>query len=71
MKNRHVYRNEGHGAGKPRNWRKYVHAEMNGAYNVMRKAFEWFSFNEGLSLDYELYWLSPKLGVTPMKLSSR
>ena len=71
VKNRHVYRNEGTGAGKPRNWRKYVHAEMNGAYNVMRKAFEWFFFNEGLSLKYDLYWLSPKLGVTPMKLSSR
>jgi len=70
-KNRHVYQNEGHGEGKPRNWRKYVHAEINGAYNVVRKAFEWFFFNEGLSLDYDLYWLSPKLGVTPMQLSLR
>jgi len=33
-----------------------------------RKAFEWFFFNEGLSLDYVLYWLSPKLGVTPMQV---
>jgi len=33
-----------------------------------RKAFEWFSFKEELSLDYDLCWLSPKLGVTPMKL---
>ena len=36
-----------------------------------RKALEWFFFNEGLSLDYDLYWMSPKLGVTPMQLSLR
>jgi len=36
-----------------------------------RKAFEWFFVNAGLSLDYDLYWLSPKLGVTPMQLSLR
>ena len=30
---------------------------MNGAYNVMRKAFEWFFFNEGLSLEYDFMLL--------------
>jgi putative transposase len=66
-KNRHVYQNEGTRKGKPANWRKIIHAEINGAYNMMRKLFEWFSFNSKLSLDYDLYWLSPKCGVTPMK----
>jgi len=69
--NRHVYRNGGDGKGKPKSWRKVVHADMNGSYNILRKMFDWFAFNESLSLNYKLYWLSPKLGVTPMKLSLR
>ena len=67
-KDRHVYRNEGNGKGKPSNWRKYVHADINGAFNILRKIFAWFTFNESLDLDYNLYWLSPKLGITPMRL---
>ena len=66
-KDRHVYRNEGTGEGRPANWRKYVHADINGAFNILRKMFGWFTFNEHLTLDYDLYWLSPKLGVAPMK----
>ena len=66
-KARHVYRNEGIGEGRPENWRKYVHADINGAFNILRKMFGWFTFNENLTLDYDLYWLSPKLGVAPMK----
>ena len=62
-----MYRNEGTGEGKPANWRKDVHADINGAYNILRKMFGWLSFNDKLSLEYDLYWLSPKLGVTPMK----
>ena len=65
-KNRHVYRNEGTGEGKPANWRKDVHAEINGAYNILRKMFDWLSFNDKLSLEYDLCWLSPKTGLTPM-----
>ena len=67
-KDRHVYRNEGNGKGKPANWRKYIHADINGAFNILRKIFAWFTFNESLDLDYTLYWLSPKLGITPMRL---
>ena len=67
-KDRHVYRNEGCGEGKPKNWRKVMHADINGAFNILRKMFSWFSFNENLSLDYDLYWLSPKSGLTPMKI---
>jgi len=66
-KDRHVYQNEGVGEGRPENWRKYVHADINGAFNILRKMFGWFTFNENLTLDYDLYWLSPKLGVAPMK----
>jgi hypothetical protein len=45
-----------------------VHADLNGGYNMGRKLFPWFRFGEGVTFDYVLYWLSPKLGLTPMNL---
>lgn len=65
-KDRHAYRNEGDREGKPSNWRRVVHADINGAFNILRKVFGWFAFDETLTLDYTLHWLSPKLGLAPM-----
>ena len=70
-KDRHVHRNGGNREGKPSNWRRRIRADINGAFNILRKVFGWFSFDESLNLDYILYWLSPKLGVTPMILPLR
>ncbi len=43
-------------------WRK-IHADLNGAYNIVRKVFTGFGFDGRLSSRYDKYWLSPRQGV--------
>ncbi len=43
-------------------WRK-IHADLNGAYNIVRKVFTGFGFERRLSSRYDKYWLSPRQGV--------
>jgi len=43
-------------------WR-VVHADVNGAFNIIRKIFRSFKYHAGLTLKYDLYRLSPRLGV--------
>jgi putative transposase len=43
-------------------WRK-IHADLNGAYNIVRKVFTGFGFERRLSSRYDKYWLSPRRGV--------
>lgn len=64
--NRHVYRNEKSGK-KPANWRRNVHADLNGAFNILRKVFAWFGFNPLLTFSYDIFWMSPKRGLVAMK----
>ena len=45
---------------------KIVHADVNGAFNIMRKVFKAFAYHAGLTLKYTLYRLSPRLGVVPI-----
>ena len=46
-------------------WR-WVHADVNGAFNIVRKVFQNFSYHIGLTLKFNLMRLSPRLGVTPL-----
>ncbi len=43
-------------------WRK-IHADLNGAYNIVRKVFTGCGFERRLSSRYDKYWLSPRQGV--------
>jgi len=61
--NRNVYINENI-ENKPKNWKKSVHADLQGSFNMIRKVFDWFYFNDTLTMNYDLYWMSPKLGLT-------
>ena len=61
--NRNVYINEDI-ENKPKNWKKEVHADLQGSFNMIRKVFDWFQFNDTLTMNYDLYWMSPKLGLT-------
>jgi transposase len=45
-----------------------MHADLNAAFNVVRKAVLKFQWHAALSPLYELLWLSPKRGLQPMKL---
>lgn len=51
----------------PQGWAR-MHADLNGAFNIMRKAALKFRWHAKLSAAYELLWLSPKTGLSPMKL---
>jgi len=64
--NRNVYINEDI-ENKPKNWKKSVHADLQGSFNIVRKVFDWFCFNDTLTMKYDLYWMSPKLGLTKSK----
>ena len=64
--NRHCYVNKPHLNSQFKNWRKKVHADINGALNIGRKIFSWFTFNDKINFNYTLLWLSPKTGLTPM-----
>jgi putative transposase len=48
-------------------WRK-IHADLNGAYNIVRKVFTGFGFDGRLSARYDKYWLSPRQGVVLVPL---
>ena len=61
--NRNVYINEDI-ENKPKNWKKEVHADLQGSFNMIRKVFDWFHFDDTLTMNYDLYWMSPKLGLT-------
>jgi putative transposase len=49
------------------NWSS-VHADLNGAYNMLRKVFPDFACHGKLHSQVWLHWLSPKLGLTSMRL---
>jgi IS605 OrfB family transposase len=65
------------GAGKERHrfttpsapvgWR-VIHADLNGAFNILRKACPAFRWREALSARHDLMWLSPKAGLSKMRL---
>jgi putative transposase len=51
--------------------RKIVHADVNAAFNIVRKAFNWFRYSRGLSMKYNVRWISPRVGATgPMSLQA-
>ncbi len=41
-----------------------LHADLNGAYNILRKVFLHFQWHAALSARFTLLWLSPKKGLT-------
>jgi putative transposase len=46
-----------------------VHADVNGAFNVLRKVFKRFAYHRKLSLNYRLSRVSPRLGLTAICLT--
>jgi putative transposase len=47
-----------------------VHADVNGAFNIIRKVFFSFRYHAGLSLKFKLRRISPRLGaVAPLSLA--
>jgi putative transposase len=48
---------------------KWVHADVNGAFNIIRKVFRRFAYHDGLTLKFNLLRVSPRLGVTPLRLA--
>jgi putative transposase len=42
---------------------KVVHADVNGAFNIIRKVFESFAYHVGLTLKFTVFRLSPRLGM--------
>jgi putative transposase len=62
-KRRHFFESPGADAG----WQT-IHADLNGAYNIIRKIFKHFRHHPGLSSRFLLAWLSPKLGLSRMQL---
>ena len=51
----------------PSGWAR-VHADINGAFNIIRKVCLKFQWREHLTPSFELLWLSPRLGLSAMKL---
>jgi putative transposase len=47
---------------------KIVHADVNGAFNIIRKVFKCFKYHLGLTLKYTIYRLSPRLGCVPVQI---
>ena len=45
---------------------KWVHADVNGAFNIVRKVFRNFKYHAGLTLKFTLLRLSPRVGVVPL-----
>ena len=41
-----------------------LHADLNGAYNILRKVFLHFQWHAALPARFTLLWLSPKKGLT-------
>jgi IS605 OrfB family transposase len=48
--------------------RARVHADVNAAFNMLRKVFKGFAFHAGLTLKYTVLRLSPRLGLTPAQI---
>lgn len=40
-----------------------VHADVNGAFNIIRKVFKDFCYHAGLSLKFTVRWISPRRGA--------
>jgi len=58
-----------HNAGSGRLSR--VHADVNGAFNIIRKVFAGFRYHAGLSLKFNVRRISPRLGaVAPLSCQS-
>lgn len=47
-----------------------VHADVNAAFNMMRKVFKGFAYHGGLSLNYRLSRVSPRLGLTAIRMAN-
>lgn len=60
---RHFFKSPGADDG----WQT-IHADLNGAYNILRKVFKYFRHHAGLSSRFRLAWLSPKEGLSRMRL---
>ena len=68
-----VGRYSGHRPSSNRNWfirrnagaggRSRVHADVNGAFNIIRKVFARFRYHVGLSLKFNVRWISPRMGA--------
>lgn len=65
----------GHRSTRNRNWfirhnaagrLAKVHADVNGAFNIIRKVFKGFCHHAGLSLKFNLRRVSPRLGAVPL-----
>jgi len=64
---RNVYRND-RIEPLPQGWVHRVHADLNGAFNILRKMFAWFKFSEDTRFEYSLYWLSPQRGLAAFSI---
>jgi len=60
-------RNWFHHKNRDDRW-KWVHADVNGAFNIVRKVFQNFSYHAGLTLKFSLLRLSPRVGIVPLKV---
>ncbi len=60
-----VDRNWFHHRNRDDRWR-WVHADVNGAFNIIRKVFHNFTCHIGLTLKFTLLRLSPRTGVSPL-----
>ncbi len=49
---------------------KVVHSDVNGAFNIIRKAFSQFRYHVGLTLKFTLYRVSARCGMTPILLKN-
>ena len=49
---------------------KVVHSDVNGAFNIIRKAFSQFRYHVGLTLKFTLYRVSARCGMTPILLQN-
>ena len=47
---------------------KIVHADVNGAFNIIRKVFKGFHYHTNLTLKFTLFRVSSRLGITPVVL---
>ena len=45
----------------------WVHADVNGAFNIIRKVFHAFAYHSGLTLKFTLFRLSPRLNAIKIK----
>ena len=48
---------------------KWVHADINGAFNIIRKVFHHFGYHDGLTLKFNLIRLSNRRGFVPLNVT--